>query len=278
MVERAQRCRYGLPAAGLAAVALLVAVDGEAHDYWLDQERLALEVGDTCSIRLLVGDRLEPELERPLQKEITTRYEWLTGNTSLDLLAVLPDSAQPVFKRPIESEGTSLLVMDRDFVVIESTYEQFGSFLEHEEKGVIAGRVKDISGDTKLRRRYARNLKALIRVGAGDEEGLYGREVGQKLEILLLQDPQVTKRGEELSIQVLFAGEPLEGELVRVFVGDGEGLTAELKARCNAKGLASFKVEHEGLWVIRVTHLRRSDRSEEADWDTYYATFSFLYP
>lgn len=269
---------YGIARVSLPAVALLFAVNGEAHDYWLAQESLALKIGDTCSIRLLVGDRLEPELERPLQKAITTRYEWLTGDASVDLLATLPDSTLPVFQRPVENEGSALLVMDRDFVIIEGTYDQFRSFLEHEENTLIAEQVKDTPDDAKMRRRYARNLKTLVKVGAGDDEGLYGRRVGQKLEILLLQDPHVIERGDELGIQVLFDGEPLSNELVRVFIGNGNELTAELKARSNAKGVVSVNIDHEGMWVIRVAHLRRSENSEETDWDTYYATFSFLYP
>ena len=38
------------------------------------------------------------------------------------------------------------------------------------EEGLrILQKVKDIPRDTRMRRRYARNLKALVRVGAGDD-------------------------------------------------------------------------------------------------------------
>ena len=109
----------------VAMASFLAPFGVEAHDYWLVQELSTLKVGDTCSMRLLVGDRLEPELERALQRDITTRYEWLTASGSLDLLESLPEGAKPVFQRKVAQTETALLVMDRDFVDIETTYGQF---------------------------------------------------------------------------------------------------------------------------------------------------------
>ncbi len=262
----------------LALCALLVASGGETHDYWLSPDQGILAVGDRLSIQLLVGDRLESEVERPLQKEITTRYEWVSDNGTIDLLEALPDSAQPVFNQVIQTEGTSLVLMDRDYYLIESTYERFRSFLAHEEQETIGEKVKDIPGEQALRRRYARNLKSLVCVGAGGGADLHDRTVGQKLEIILLQNPCDLGDDAELGIRVLFDGEPLEEALVRAFVGRDEALVAEMSERSDAAGLVHFRLGHEGLWVIRVSQVMESVDPETADWDTHYATFSFIHP
>ena len=221
-----------------AAVALLlVPVHVWAHDYWLAQEPSILEVGDICVMRLLVGDGLQAELERPLQRELTTRYEWLVAGESTNLLIRTPEGAQPVLQRSVTQDGTALVVMDRDFVLTEGTYERFTNFLEHEGAVDLARQVRDVASATKMRRRYARNLKALVRVGEGDDARLYGRRVGQTLEILLLDDPWSVKPDEELTVQILFKGNPLEKLQVKSFVDSGGGSVAELTARTDANGM-----------------------------------------
>ncbi len=261
-------------ALAIAVATLCVPVTALSHDYWLAQEPPSLEAGDRCILRLQVGDRLEAEIERPLQREITTRFEWVTAAGSEDLLKNTPDGARPVFERYFEREQTGLLVMDRDFVDIETDFGQFREFLEHEEATELLERVAEVPQETAMRRRYARNLKALIRVGAGDGEPLSSRPVGQQLEILLLDDLDAIEQGEHLNIRILFDGEPLDDQLVRSFVGGEQGLLNTQTARTDAKGQAAFRYEHRGLWVLRVAYLRPCEDCEGTVWDTHYATFS----
>ena len=278
MCERTTTASRRLALIAAISVSFFVSTGTAAHDYWLAQEPLAPAIGDTCSIRLLVGDRLEPELERELQTEITTRYEWLTASGSVNLLESLPEGTKPVFQRTVTREETALLIMDRDFVEIETTYGRFADFLAHEEATSISRQVQDVPSDTEMRRRYSRNLKALVRVGAGDDSRIPGRQVGQKLEILLLDDPWSVAKGEMLEVRVLFDGEPLEAEWVRRFVGGRDGLLAESKSRTDANGAVSFPIETGGLWVLRVAYVRPCQSCEGDVWDTYYATFSVQVP
>lgn len=261
-----------------ALVGLLVSAGAEAHDYWLAQEPPSLASGDTCSIRLLVGDRLEPELERPLQTELTTRFEWLSAAGSINLLESVPDGATPVFHRTMSRADTALLIMDRDFVEIETTYGRFREFLAHENDTDLLQKVKDVPKETEMRRRYARNLKALVRVGDGGDTPLHHRKVGQELEILLLDDPWSVRQGDVLRAQVLFEGRPLERQRVRSFVGSRAGLSAESDALTDRHGRVSFPVEHAGQWVLRVAHIRRCQDCEGTVWNTHYATLSVSVP
>ncbi len=261
-----------------AALTIIASVQSRAHDYWFAQEPSTVDVGDTCVLRLLVGDGLQAELERPLQREVTTRFEWLTAAESIDLLDQTAEDAQPVLRRKVAREGTALVVMDRDFVPTESTYERFVGFLEHEGVLDLLRDVENVAKDTPVRRRYARNLKALINVGEGGDRRLHDRQVGQELEILLLDDPWSVKPGAELTVQILFRGKPAEGLPIKGLVDTGDGSIAESHARTDANGVAGFPLEHRGNWLIRATVIRPSDDRAAADWDTYYSTYSFLLP
>jgi uncharacterized GH25 family protein len=168
--------------------------------------------------------------------------------------------------------------MDRSFVLTEGTYERFVEFLEHEDAVDLAREVSQVAAETPMRRRYARSLKALVRVGDVGDQRLHDRRVGQELEILLLDDPWSVKPGAPLTVQLLFRGEPLEGLPVKALVERGDGSVAVWKARTDANGKAAFALANRGRWVIRATVIRRCEDREAADWDTHYATYSFQLP
>jgi hypothetical protein len=249
-----------------------------AHDYWLAQEPRALEPGDACSLRLLVGDELKPELERPLQKELTTRYEWHAPDGVMDLLETLADSTLPVFQRPVSQRGTFLVVMDRKFVPTEGTVEQFLQFLEHEEQPDRAAGYRNVDPTSPLRRRYARSIKALVRVGENSDGELHAKSIGQQIEIRMLQNPHTAALGAKLPVQVQYEGRNLSGQLVKALVQGDDGSVSVARATTDDEGVAHFELDRSGQWMLRVTYLQRCSESEEADWDTFYATFGFVFP
>ncbi len=56
------------------------------------------------------------------------------------------------------------------------------------------------SGD--VRERYTRYLKSLV----GDGAGMHGRETGQRLEIMLLDDPVAAPLGSDVRVRIRFEG------------------------------------------------------------------------
>lgn len=251
---------------------LLGAAPAFAHDYWLSPDQAVYAAGDTCRVRMWVGDHLDPEIERPLQKEITTRYLWRTSDSEIDLLSAMADSTFPVLERVLDTDHPALLVMDRDWWVIDSTYEQFRRFLEHEEHDELLAEIESVPGETPMRRRYNRNLKCWLAQG-NDGDGLGSAPSGQELELLVQP-----ASGDSVEVRLLFQENPLPGEWVRVFVGRPDGAVDDLKARTLADGRVKFPLAGPGLWVFRVGYLRPSADPAQADWDTHYAVFSWRRP
>ena len=121
----------------MTALAILAVLSlfytGVAHDYWLSPGRFAIARGDTLIVNLLVGDQMDPEIERSLQKDMTKSFNLITSNGTIDLLPEIPDSTLPVLTRKLDVEGLALLSMERDFWNTKMTDEQFTRSLEHEE-------------------------------------------------------------------------------------------------------------------------------------------------
>lgn len=274
-------------------LSLLTAGLAGAHDIWLFPERFTLAKGDTLIVHQLVGPELNAEAlqsdgvqELPLLRSMTSRFELITPEGSFDLLSELPDmrtqpEVKPVLNRKLDFEGLAVVTMEHDFIYHELSGEQFLQYLEHEEFKLEAFQGH-IGFRPKQRERYARYLKTLVQVAEVAKADLHKQVLGQKIEIVLLQNPYLLDPGDHLDVQVLFEGEPLRDRLVRAYNSDGTGPVWKSKARTDAGGIARFSLDRGGFWLFRLVHLRPCiERSESdvgcsfVDWESYWASYSF---
>lgn len=266
------------------SLSLLAASIAYAHDIWLFPERFTLSRGDILIVRQLAGSELDIEVELALLRRMTPRFELITPSGSVDLLSELPDERtrpeiKPVLERKLDFDGLALLTMEHAFVHTEFSSEKFLEYLEHEEFKMEKFR-EHMGQRSAQRERYARTIKCLVGVGKVTEGDLHRRIVGQKLEILLLQNPYLLNPGDDLEVQVLFDGKGLRNHLVTAHNGDGERLVSTSKARTDADGIVRFNLDRGGFWLIRLVHLLPCSEGSNADcdyvdWESYWASYSF---
>ena len=238
-------------------LSLLMLTVTHAHDIWLQPDRFVLSKGDTLTVRQFVGIELETEEEIELLRRMTPRFDLITPDGVVDLLSELPDMrtqpfVKPVLTRKLDFEGLALVTMDHAFIHEGWSHEQFLEYLEHEEYNVEDFKDR-MSGNRGELERYARTLKSLIHVGgvgAVAEGDAYKRVLGQKIEIVLLQNPYLLDPGDDLEARVLFEGEPLRDRAVMAFNTDGQRPVSESIARTNADGIVQFKLDQSGIWLI----------------------------
>lgn len=249
------------------------------HDIWLVAERFRLAKGDTLTVRQLAGSELEVETELEVLRRMTPRFELVTTSGSVDLMKELPDMrtrpvVKPVLERKLDFEGQALLAMDHAFIHHEMSREKFLEYLEHEDFKMEKLRPH-LADRPQQRERYARTMKCLVQAGDSRGGGLHKKVLGQQLEILLLQNPYLLDPGDELDVQVLFDGKPAPDHMVTAFNGDGDQLVSTSKARTNETGIARFKLERAGFWLIRLVHLYPNSDRADIDWESYWTSFSF---
>lgn len=272
-------------------LSLLAVSDAYAHDIWLHARRFTLDKGETLTVHQLIGaeldsDLLQPEnsLELPVLRDMTPRFALITPQGSVNLLRELPDIraqpvVKPVLKRKLDFDGLALVTMEHSLIYTSFTNEVFLQYLQHEELDPEKFR-RHMGSRPAQSEAYARTLKSLVRVGKGTGAELHRRVLGQKIEILLLQNPYRLDPGDDLDVQVLFDGEPLRGQLVKAYNSDGKGPVSKHRARTNAGGIVRFKLDRGGLWLIRLVHLlpcsgRSEVDCEDADWESYWTAYSF---
>ena len=257
----------------------------QAHDYWLEPGSPWAARGDEVALHLWMGSLLKNDEERPLQKERLLRFD-LFGDRSgrRDLLAQGRDGQLPVAKARLES-GSALVVMDRSPRPITMEAARFNAYLTDEgAEAATAARKEQGQADQPGREVYSRYLKSLIQErdpAAVTPNTLYKRRVGQRLEILLENDPRRLKPDGSLTVKVLFEDRPLAGTKVFACRRAAEGQPPfVLTAVTDPKGLAAFKLDQPGLWLVRLVHVRPAappeHRTENApQWESSWAAYTF---
>ena len=249
-----------------------------SHDIWLLPDRFTLAKDDTLTVRQLAGSELEIEVELEFMRGTTRRFELMTSEESVNLLSEFPDAktqpvVKPVLKRKLDFDGLALLVMDHSFLYDKFSRKKFIEYLE--EEGFELEKFQDQIGDKSTQvERWARTVKCLVQVGDVTEGDLHKRKVGQKLEILLLQNPYQLSLGDELEVQVLFDDKPLEDQLVTAFNGDGEQRILTARSHTNAQGIARFNLDRKEFWLIRLVYLMPCPHPK-VDWESYWTSYSF---
>ena len=255
-----------------------------AHDLWLEPNVPLAARGDELMLHLQFGDGFKSEEERPLQKDHVLRFDLFSDRAQRrNLLMSGQDEQLPAAKVRLES-GASLAVMDRGARPITMPPDKFTRYLTDEgQDAVIAQRAKLGQTDQPGRETYSRYLKTLIQerdLTTATPSTLYKRRTGQRLEILLETDPGRMKPGAPLVIKVLFEDKPLSGARVFAYHRTGnESPSDALTATTSVRGLAEFKVDRPGLWLVRLVHVQpaaaRSQPTQPLVWESFWAAYVF---
>jgi len=253
----------------LTLATLAAAGVASAHDHWLTADRAEIQPGDKLTLHLMTGEDFAPQSELTLVSKDIERFELYHGGAVDNLFEGAHDNEKPLWSQAPEFEGEYLAVMTRGRQLVEMSTPEFSEYLAHE----------DISGVTPLprpqqRERYWRFLKLLGRVGSDEEGSLHHRFVGQQLEMVLIQNPVLMKPGDEEIVQVYFETKPLAGQTVVALHRNGEKVTA-LRSTTDSRGVARFRLDQGGTWLLRTVYLRPCKKCADADWESFWAAYTF---
>ena len=115
--------------------------------------------------------------------------------------------------------------------------------------------------------------KALVNV-TPDDNG-FSTVIGDTLEIVPLTNPATVRPGDELTVRVLFRGQPLTTNVYATYDGfSKEENTYAYYTEGHTDGTAKVKIANPGLWMVRVQHTA-PERTE--DYERYVARAVLLF-
>ena len=219
--------RRFIVAASIAASLAIAGMPVPAADLWLQPEPFPGAPGETVDVQLMLGDHFEGKaLGYQPQRAVLFQRIWKSGRQNLGE----EDGGPPAGRFVLQGPGIQLV-----------------AYSHHGPTGADDGYY----------------CKAILVVGEVEEGSPLGwSEIGQRLEIVVPRtDPVALRRaGGRLEIQALFEREPLAGATVVAAPRSAprEGL---LIATTDELGLATFRLDRPGLWMIRLLHKAPDSRS-----------------
>ena len=259
-----------------SAAAMGGARGAAAHDYWMLPDPLVLPPAAErdVALALFVGDDFVAEDEKRFERARASRFVHVTRDGATDVLGQAAEGQAPILRVSLGAGGGHLFALDRNAARIELPAERFEQYLEHEGlSAVVVERAKRGESALAGRERYTRHLKALVQVGAA-RDAVFGAVLGQELEIVPEADPVHVEPGASVSVRVLFRGSPLDGARLEAMSHGAEGVRISAFAT-DHRGAARVPVERRGVHLLRLVHMVRCAGCEDADWQSFWASYVF---
>jgi uncharacterized GH25 family protein len=262
----------------LATVAL--AAPARAHEFWLSPSRYRAGAGDTVEVSAYIGTGFRGEL-KPYTVPRVVRFT-LRAAKELDVSKLARNGDRVMARFVTPDAGGALLAYEGNFADIELPGPEFEAYLKLEglEGPLTARRRAGTTGPG--RERYARCGKTWV---AGGETRRLLSPVGLTFELTPIADP--TREG-AVAVRATYRGRPLAGSLVRAWrrpVGAGErpfdpatrdSLGPVAQARTDRDGIAQLALSGAGEWMLSTVHMIPSADHQEADWESYWASLTFV--
>jgi len=235
---------------------VLVAMPLAAHDLWIEPTTFFPTVGQVVGAKLRVGQDL---LGDPVPRSSALINELIAVDGTSRRALIGREGADPAGLARIDNAGLTIIGYRSNSSIAELPADKFNAYLK--EEGLRA----TPASKSPVKDAFQRCAKTLIQSGPGGAD----RALGFPLELVAEKNPYSLARGADLPVQLTYQGKPLAGALVVAF----NKLNPDEKqsVRSDAQGRAKFRVDANGVWLIKAVHILPAG----ADWSSYWASLTF---
>lgn len=247
-----------------------------AHDFFLYPSAFYLHPGDSVRLFTHVSDTF-PGVPQNWNPDRVVRFVHISNGRITDRTNIARQDSPRAAVVALRDTGTHLFALDWKARLIELKPDQFVHYLQSEGLDRIIGlRKKRGETDKPGREQYSRYVKTLVQVGSEVSTSI-SKVVGQKIEIVPLENPYKLTIGDSFAVQVLFDGKPLPDALISAtYAGFTKRAdTYEQSVRTDERGTAVFHLTHRGPWLVRVVQMVPLENSADADWESFWASLTF---
>ena len=248
-----------------------LSVPAQAHDFWIEASKFRPEPGERIELSLMQGMDLAgtslPYVEA-----------WFTEFVRIDRAGTHPIES-PMGSIPaagnVPVEGTTLIGYQSARKFTELDPETFLEYL-HEEglEHAIEEREQFGESDSTAREYFVRCAKTLLASdGPAATPEVHRSELGFVLELMPEQNPYTLDPGDDLTVQLLYRGEPLAGALLTAY--SREDPNHKINVRTPEDGRVQLTLDRGGVWLVKSVKLNRLQGEPSAEWESFWASLVF---
>lgn len=253
---------------------LSLAISLSAHDLYLRLQSYQPVAGAKVRLEFHNGDQF-PASEVPVKVERLRDTRVVGGAAFQDLriegTATVADIIAPNVPGLFAVTARTI----RNFIQLEAT--KFEDYLKHEGLAALVEWRKQHGETMKPGREfYSKYAKALGYVGSPGGE--FATPAGLAIEFVPMANPYTLRPGQPLPVRVLFRGQPQAGLAVAVAHAGGGRVSNRVVGVTNAQGEIAVPLTGAGLWKLHTIMMERTADTKDADWESFWASFTFEIP
>lgn len=257
-----------------------------SHDMYLKLDTYFLKPNTQSTIQLFNGtfEKSDNIITRDRMLDVS-----LVGNgkrINIDSSSWSDLNKTTILKFSSGEEGTWVAGVSTKARNIEMDAKDFNDYLVHDGVlDMLDFRKQNNLINNDAIEKYSKHVKTIFQVG--DKKTMdWNTILGYPIEFVPLQNPYESNIDEELQVQLLWKGKPIDGQLVYVGNEDTSHTHDEngdhhhhnaKQYRTNEKGVITFKLNAPGQWYVRTIVMEESKESgltHESNWATL--TFEVL--
>jgi uncharacterized GH25 family protein len=178
----------------------------------------------------------------------------------------------PAYK--LENTGLQLVEMSQVYPVVELDRATFLKELDQEQLTKLSEKVS-ATFQQDIREKYTAYLKTLFTVDKPNGT-VYNKELGQALEIILLENPYKLGYGDDVTALVKFKGAPMVNAHVDLVIKTATGKIHTERLVSDASGNIIFKLSLEGNYLLRLVNVEAT-KAKDVDYEKWGAAYTFAF-
>ncbi len=253
---------------------LIVAATVSAHDFYILPDQFNLRNRAQLQVAFHNGDSFpESEVSPALARLKDAQLSSARGTDTVEGLRV--DGKRAVGAVRVSQANGEFLLSARTIPnFIELAPDKFLEYIKEEGlTSIINWRSQHNESSKPGRERYSKFAKSLLVSGTPDD--FYKRVIGFPIEIVPEANPYTLRPGASLPVHVIFRGKPAAGlQLEAAWAGNGKHKTTVI-GRTDATGRISVLLSEGGKWRLHTLAMERCAEPAVADWESFWASFTF---
>ena len=257
------------------AVGLLASIMLFSHEFWLQPVKFLLKINEATNIDVYVGEGFKGERADGTKYHIAMLKHFSEAGMN-DYRSNASGKDSTIIRARFSTAGNHLIAFNNTNKSINLPANEFNAYLREEGlNDVLDERIRKNDTTSAGREVYQRCVKTLFQVG-NSTDSTYKLNTGMRLELIPSANPYDIKQNDSIGFTVLFDNKLVENALVLAW-NVIKGKTSVTKLRSDVNGNVRFPISRTGRWMISSVKMVPHINREEADWQSYWGSYTFGY-